>query len=119
MNTEEQLTLANESCDLSRFFYSTQQTVFLFDCIEESISRDLKQQLDFLKFFDAAMKSVMGIVDMPNQRAGLLIRLIHQNKGKLSQGKRDSFSELSDEEIHKIEAAIKAASEQFQSSAVQ
>jgi hypothetical protein len=64
------------------------------------------------------VKSVMGIVDMPNQRAALLIRLIHQNKGKLSKGKRDSFSELSDEEIHKIEAAIKAATEQIQSSGV-
>ena len=31
-----------------------------------SISRDLKHELDFMKFFDAAMKSVMDIVDMPN-----------------------------------------------------
>src|SRR5260370_27193096 len=119
MNTQQEITVLNETGELYRFFDATAQTEYLFDCIEETISRDLKQQLDFLKFFDAAMKSVMGIVDMPNQRAGLLIRLIHQNKGKLSQGKRDSFSELSDEEIHKIEAAIKAASEQFQSSAVQ
>lgn len=61
----------------------------------------------------------MGIVDMPNQRAALLIKLIHQNKGKLSKGKRDSFSELSDEEIHKIETAIKAATQQFQTTDVQ
>lgn len=119
MNTQQEITVLNETGDLYRFFDATAQTEYLFDCIEETISRDLKQQLDLLKFFDAAMKSVMGIVDMPNQRAGLLIRLIHQNKGKLSQGKRDSFSELSDEEIHKIEAAIKAATEQFQSSGVQ
>ena len=61
----------------------------------------------------------MGIVDMPNQRAALLIKVIHQNQGKLSKGKRDSFSELSDEEIHKIETAIKAATQQFQATDVQ
>jgi Fic/DOC family len=118
MNAEQEITVSNETSPLYRFFDATPQTEYLFDCIEETISRDLKQELDFLKFFDAAVKSVMGIVDMPNQRAALLIRLIHQNKGKLSKGKRDSFSELSDEEIHKIEAAIKAATEQFQSSGV-
>jgi len=57
---------------------------------------------------------VMGVVDMPNQRASLLIRLIHQNMGKLSKAKRDSFLELSDEEISEIESAIKVAAEQFQ-----
>jgi hypothetical protein len=119
MNDEQEITVTNETSPLYRFFDATPQTEYLFDCIEETISRDLKQELDFLKFFDAAVKSVMGIVDMPNQRAALLIKLIHQNKGKLSKGKRDSFSELSDEEIHKIETAIKAATQQFQATDVQ
>ena len=114
MNAEQEITVSNETGDLYRFFDATPQTEYLFDCIEETISRDLKHELDFLRFFDAAMKSVMGIVDMPNQRAALLIKLIHQNKGKLSKGKRDSFSELSDEEIHKVETTIKAAAQQFQ-----
>ena len=114
INAEQEITVLNETADLYRFFDATPQTEYLFDCIEETIGRDLKHELDFLKFFDAAMKSVMGIVDMPNQRAALLIKLIHQNKGKLSKGKRDSFSELSDEEIHKIETAIKESSLQFQ-----
>jgi L-aminopeptidase/D-esterase-like protein len=36
----------------------------------------------------------------------LLVRLILQNKGRLSQAKRPTFSELSDEEISAIEAAV-------------
>ena len=87
---------------------------YLFDCIEDTISRDLKRELDFLKFFDAAMKEVMNIVDMPNQRAALLIKLIHQNKGKLSKAKREMFQEVSDQEIAKIETAILDAAQQFQ-----
>jgi hypothetical protein len=113
IDAEQRISVLNKTVDLYRFFDATRQTEYLFDCIEDTISRDLKHELDFLKFFDAAMKSVMGIVDMPNQRASLLIKLIHQNKGELSEGKRELFAELSDEEIGKIEFAIKAAAQQF------
>ncbi len=114
MDAEQRISVLNETADLYRFFDATRQTEYLFDCIEDTIGRDLKHELDFLKFFDAAMKSVMGIVDMPNHRASLLIKLIHQNKGRLSQSKRGSFAELTDEEISKIESAINAAAQQFQ-----
>jgi Fic/DOC family len=114
LDADQKMTVRNETRDLYRFFDATPQAEYLFDCIEETIGRDFKQELNFLKFFDAAMKAVLGIVDMPNQRASLLIRLIHQNKGKLSRAKRDSFSELSDEEIGKIESAVMSASERFQ-----
>ena len=114
LDAEQKMTVANETHDLYRFFDATPQAEYLFACIEDTIGRDLNQELNFLKFFDTAMKAVMGIVDMPNQRASLLVRLIHQNKGKLSKAKRDSFSELSDEEISRIESAIKAAAQQVQ-----
>ena len=51
----------------------------------------------------------MEIVDMPNQRAALLIRLIHQNQGHLAKGKRALFGELTDAELQRIEAAIRTA----------
>jgi len=34
------------------------------------------------------------------------VRLILQNKGKLSKGKRTSFSEITDQEIDRIENAV-------------
>jgi hypothetical protein len=48
---------------------------------------------------------------MPNQRASLLVRLIHQNNGELSQSKRQQFAELNDDEIRQIESAIQTANE--------
>jgi hypothetical protein len=56
--------------------------------------------------FDAALRAVLHIVDMPNRRASLLVRLILQNRGKLSKGKRATFSEISDQEIERIEAGV-------------
>ncbi|MEO8727145.1 MAG: Fic family protein [Acidobacteriaceae bacterium] len=113
MDSGQRLSVVDEIADLYRYFDATLQTEYLFDCIEETIIRDLKRELDFLKFFDAAMQSVMEIVDMPNQRASLLVRIVQQNHGKLSRGKRQTFSEITDEELSQIEQAIKAAAETF------
>jgi Fic family protein len=111
MDPKQRMTVANDTADLYRYFDATVQTEYLFDCIEETISRDLKAEISFLRFFDRALRSVMEVADMPNQRASLLVRLIHQNKGKLSKGKRQQFAELSDDEISQIESAIQTANE--------
>lgn len=52
-----------------------------------------------------------NIVDMPDRRASLLVRLILQNNGRLSQTKRATFSELRDEEISAIEEAVASLSQ--------
>jgi len=111
MHPEQRMTVSNDTAELYRYFDATVQTEYLFDCIEDTITRDLKTEIGFLKFFDGAIRSVMEIADMPNQRASLLVRLIHQNNGKLSRGKRPQFAELSDEEISQIESAIQTANE--------
>ena len=62
--------------------------------------------LYILKVFDGAIRATTEIVDMPDRRASLLVRLILQNNGRLSQTKRSSFPELKDEEISAIEEAV-------------
>jgi hypothetical protein len=56
------------------------------------------------------MRRTLEIVDMPNRRASLLVRMILQNGGSLSKAKRPKFAELTDAEIGIIEAAIRASS---------
>ena len=79
---------------------------YLYDCVAETIRIDLRENIRFLKAFDAAIRATMDIVDMPDRRASLLVRLILQNNGRLSQTKRTTFSELKDEEIAGIEQAV-------------
>jgi len=43
---------------------------------------------------------------MPDRRASLLVRLIMQSKGRLAKNKRDMFSEITDEELARIEKGI-------------
>jgi hypothetical protein len=51
----------------------------------------------------------MNIVDMPDWRASLLVRLILQNEGTLSKAKRELFRELSPKEVRAIEKAVASA----------
>jgi hypothetical protein len=99
----------NQTAGLYRYFDATAQAEYLYKCIEETIHHDLRDEIGFLTVFDAALRAVLNIVDMPDRRASLLIRMILQNKGKISKGKRASFSEITDQEIEQIERSVWSA----------
>jgi hypothetical protein len=44
--------------------------------VAETIRTDLREEIGFLKVFDAAIRATMDIVDMPDRRTSLLVRLI-------------------------------------------
>lgn len=100
------MQVTNQTSDLYRYCDATTFAEYLYECIKETIHRDLNEELGFLAMFDQAMKSAKEIVDMPYQKASLLVRMILQNKGRLSKTKREKFMELTDEEISAIETAI-------------
>jgi hypothetical protein len=58
------------------------------------------------------MRRAAEIVDMPNRRASLLVRMILQNGGMLSKTKRPRFSELTDDEIAAIEAEVRTSADE-------
>jgi hypothetical protein len=88
------------------YFDATAQAEYLYRYIEETIHRDLRDEIGFLAIFDTALCVTLNIVDMPNRRAALLLRLILQNRGKFSKGKRTSFAEITDQEVERIETAV-------------
>jgi len=103
------MVVNNQTAHLYRFWDATSFAEYLYDCVAETIRTDLKEEIGFLTVFDAAIRATMDIVDMPDRRASLLVRLILQNNGRLSQGKRGTFAELTDEEISAIEAAVSSS----------
>jgi hypothetical protein len=60
--------------------------------------------------FVTPRSTLKSVVDMPNQRASSLVRLVLQNHGRLSNKKRRQFPELRDDEWLRMEAGIRAAS---------
>jgi Fic family protein len=105
----QRMTVLNETRNLYQYFDATAQAEYLYECVAETIEKDLREEIGFIQRHDRALDETKEIVDMPDKRASLLVRLIMQNKGRLAQNKRNLFSEVTDEELVKIEKAIGAA----------
>ena len=103
---DHSIVVKNDTRNLYRFFDATLQAEFLYDRIAETIQEDYKDELDFLAAYDAAFTAVRDVVEMPDRRAALLVRLCLQNGGRLSQNKRKQFHELTDVEIAAMEDAL-------------
>jgi hypothetical protein len=76
MDEEHRMTVHNDTADLYRYFDATAQAEYLYSCIEETLDKDFRTELKFVQFFDSAMVKTMEIVDMPTNKASLLVRLI-------------------------------------------
>jgi Fic family protein len=108
MDDQQRLTVLNSTDKLYRYYDATPQAEYLYDAVAETIRKDLREEIEFLEVFDRVMVAVQKIVDMPNARASLLIRLMLQNHGTLSRNKRRQFAELHDDEVLRIEEAVRA-----------
>jgi hypothetical protein len=64
--------------------------------------------LDFLASYDRIKRGLQDVVDMPDRRLDLFIRLCLQNKGRLAKGKRGQFDGLTAEEIQSMERVVLA-----------
>jgi Fic family protein len=106
--SEQELVVKNDTDDLYRYFDATAQAEYLYDRVAETVRQDLKEELGFA-VFDRALAGVRNIVDMPDRRASLFVRLCLQNGGRLAGGRRTTFAELTDAEIAAMEEAVQAA----------
>ncbi|HLY87972.1 MAG TPA: Fic family protein [Acetobacteraceae bacterium] len=106
---EREIIVSNDTAPLYRFFDATLLAEYLYDRVVDTVRTDLREELGFIAVFDRAFEAVRTIVDMPDRRAGLLIRLLLQNNGRLSGAKRGQFPELSDAEVVRMETAVQQA----------
>ena len=112
---EREIRIEGDTADLFRFFDATPFAEYLYEKIADTIQRDLPEELDFVAVFSRAFDAVREIVDMPDRRASLFVRLVMQNGGRLSDSKRGRFAELDDSEIAAMEAAVRAATSEANS----
>lgn len=104
--SEQTIRVTNETAHLYRYFDATALVEFLYEKVAETVRKDLREELEFLGVYDQALIAAKNVVDMPDRRASLLVRLVIQNQGRLSKSKRSQFAEISDTELAAIEAAI-------------
>jgi hypothetical protein len=90
------------------YFDATHLAEYLYGRVADTIQHDLAEELEFLDRFDRAYQAARRVVDMPNNRLSLFIRLVMANGGRLSRNKREHFSEISDDEIAAMEEAVRS-----------
>ena len=106
---EGEIVVSDETADLYRYFDATPLAEFLYARVADTIRLDLKDELDYVAVYDAALAAIRSVADMPDRRSSLLARILLQGGGRLSQAKREAFGELSDAEITAIEGSVGAA----------
>jgi len=95
----------NDTIDLYRYFDATKHAEFFFECVEETVSQTLPEEVEYLKKYDLLNDFIKNYIDMPDRLVDLLIRFLSQNDGKLSKrGRAREFEKLTDKEIQAIEA---------------
>lgn len=103
------MVVRSDTDHLYRYFDATALAEYLYDQVADSVRRDLREELGFVAVFDEAVTGVRRVVDMPDRRASLLVRLCMQNSGRLAARKRARFAELTDDEVTAMESAVQHA----------
>jgi Fic/DOC family len=109
------LQVTNETALLYRYPDLTAQIEALCGWFESAVRTELVTELNNLRAFDEARAAMRDVVELPDQRENLFLRLCVQNhqagRGfKLSRAKRAKlFSDLEDAEVAELEAAIREA----------
>ncbi len=95
----------NDTGDYYRFFDATTHAEFLYECVEETVTRDLPREVAYLEGHDEFSRRVReGIADMPEKTISLLVQFLRQNHGTLSRRARTrEFKRLSPDEVARVE----------------
>lgn len=112
LDSRGRLTILNaeEASGVWRYPDFTAHAEYLLDLVTRAVREDLPGELDVLQRFDAAIRAISEVVDLPSRKRQLMVRLLHHNRGRLSKNKRASeFPELTDDEIARIEIAFSEA----------
>jgi hypothetical protein len=106
IDKEGVMTVKNDTASFYRYPDLTVQTEALFGFIRETIDRHLTAELEYLEIYDAAREEIRNLLDMPDRKLDLFLRLCLEGKGRVSKTKRHLFPELEDGEISRLEALV-------------
>ncbi len=98
------IEVLNDTADFYRYFDATAHAEFLYRCVEQTVERDLPQEVAYLQAYDRFARDIERIVDMPAAKIDLLHRFLRQGGGRLSKRARENeFAALTDAETATIE----------------
>ena len=109
------MNVSNETAHLYRYPDLTVAIESLCRWFEAAVKTELVQELELLRAMDAAKSGMREVVELPDQREDLFLRLVVQSQrdGRgftLSKAKRSKlFADLADDEIVRLQQIIQDA----------
>jgi Fic family protein len=106
------IEVVNDTADYYRYFDASAHAEFLYRCVQETVEKDLPEEVAYLQRYDRFADGVGEIVDMPAGKIELLYRFLQQEGGRLSKRAREKeFAALTDAEVANIEVKFGGGSE--------
>lgn len=97
-----------------KFIDYTHMAEYLFSCIQETLHEHFEKEIQFIFKYDKTKAEMQEEVDMPDRLIDLFIKFSLQNKGKISNIKKEKFfQKLSDLEISNLEAIVSTHMQEF------
>lgn len=106
LDDDGELTIHDDTDALYRYPDLTEVCEATFEWLERAIEVDLVAELDFLRRFDEVRARMREVVEMPDKKEQLFIKLTLRNGGRLSPHERRHFAQLDDATIAALEAIV-------------
>ena len=102
------MSVTNETACLYQYIDMTAQAEALYRFVNDTIEKELVEELSFIASYDKTKESIQGVIDMPDRLVDLFIRVCIQNGGALSASKRSAhFDFLTNDEVALMEQAVR------------
>jgi Fic family protein len=106
IDDEGRMTVLNDTARYYRYPDMTYQAERLYEFVDDTIEHELAPELEYLYIFEQSRRKIRDIIDMPDRRLDLFIRICLDGKGRISKAKRNMFSYLNDSEIEQMEQIV-------------
>lgn len=94
----------NDTIDLYRYFDATRQAEFLYECVKETVTNILPEEVQYLERHDKMRTFISEHFDMSDKDMENLIGFLCQNEGRLSKRARTKeFEAFTEEEVVMLE----------------
>jgi hypothetical protein len=95
----------DDTADYYRYFDATAHAEFLHGCVQQTVERDLPEEVRFLEAFDRFSSAVKDVVEMPDRQIEQLRVFLAQGAGRLSERARTKeFHALADSDVERLQA---------------
>jgi hypothetical protein len=96
--------ILNETVNFYRYFDATAHAEYLYRCIEQTIIREMPEEIKYLESFDKFNQGLSRWLDMPLNKVEVLYKVLERGNGKFSErAKKRKFAALTAKEVKRIE----------------